>query len=434
MIQFPENFIWGAATAAYQIEGHPEESKRRLSDWSHWIRKRVMKPSGGGLAIQHMEHLDEDMALIHQLNLGAYRFSFNWATLHRGPGKFDRKTIDFYKTLLAKLHPVKAFATILHFTVPRWLAERGAWENPETAQEFANYTQMLVEEFGEHISHWITHNEPNIYLWFSYESGIWPPGYQNAWDRYLTAFQGLLLGHQLAYAAIKSKYPKAPVGFAQNLYHFEAEDDKAKIALYLRSQIHNYAFIEACSDMQALDFLGINYYTRFKYKFNPSASDSANPRMRSCIWAELMQLDSATNDLGWEIYPEGLYKVLKDPKLASMLGSRPIYITENGYSCLENKKHPGAKLERSLSRSASPDMEDSYRIEFIKAHLEACHRALSEGVNLQGYFYWSLLDNFEWALGMEPRFGLVHVDHKTYERKPKDSYRYYAQIAASGVL
>ncbi len=430
--KFPNNFIWGAATAAYQIEGHPDEAKRGLSDWSRW--KAVMKPTGKGLAVKHIEHLDEDIALIKNLNLGAYRFSFNWATLHRGPGVFDKEAIAFYKTLLAKLMPVKAFATIVHFTLPHWLAKRGGWEDPETAREYANYTQMLVDEFGDYISHWITLNEPNIFLWFGYESGIWPPGYKNAWDRYLTAFQGMLTGHKLAYELIKAQYPHTPVGFAQNLYHFEAEDELGAIGKYLRSQIHNYAFIEAAAEMGALDFLGVNYYTRFKYKFNPEAYDSANTKLRSKVWAELMPPELETNDLGWEINPEGLYKVLTAPKLKWILGDRPIYITENGYSCLEDKKHPGIHLKNSKSREALLDIEDSYRVDFIRQHLKACHRAIVDGVKLEGYFYWSLLDNFEWALGMEPRFGLVHVDQQSYKRSEKDSYKYYADIAKTNIV
>ncbi len=430
--KFPQGFIWGAATAAYQIEGNAEEAKRGLSDWSRWTK--ILKPSGNGLGVKHIEHLDEDIALIKNLNLGAYRFSFNWATLHRGPGQFDKEAIAFYKSLLAQLKPVKAFATILHFTLPSWIAKQGGWENPDTAKEFANYTEMLAREFGDSVSHWLTHNEPNIYLCFGYESGIWPPGYKNAWDRYLTAFQGMLTGHKLAYETIKNKYPQAQVGFAQNLYHFEAEDELGAIAKYLRSQIHNYAFIEACVEMNALDFLGVNYYTRFKYKFNPAAYDFADTKMKSGVWGELQKPELETNDLGWEIYPEGLYRVLTNSKLKWILGERPIYITENGYSCLEDKQHPAVQAARSMSRDTASDIDDGYRVKFIREHLRACHRAIEDGVNLQGYFYWSLLDNFEWALGMEPRFGLVHVDHKTYKRQLKSSYRYYAEICAQNAF
>ncbi len=433
--KFPDAFTWGAATAAYQIEGHVDESKLGLSDWSHWIRtNKVLKPTGDGHAVKHIEHLDEDIALIKELNLKAYRFSFNWATLHRGSGSFDQETIGFYKKLLAKLAPVKAFATIVHFTMPQWLAKNGGWENPETAKEFASYTEMLVREFGDSVSHWMTHNEPNIFLGFGYESGIWPPGYTNAWERYMTAFQGMLTGHKLAYEIIKSKYPKSQVGFAQNMYHYEADDELGVMAEYLRKEIHNYAFVEATLKMNALDFLGINYYTRFKYKFNPLANDAANPKIRSMIWGELMPPEHATNDLGWEINPAGLYKVLTDTKLNYLLDGRPIYITENGYSCLEDKKHPGIKAANSLSKDSESDIADSYRIEFIREHLKACHRAIASGVNLQGYFYWSLMDNFEWALGMEPRFGLVHIDHKTYKRNKKDSYKYYSEVCKSGQI
>lgn len=443
---FPKNFIWGAATAAFQIEGHPDEYSQKLSDWSKWIDRedKVLKPTNEGQAVRHFDHLEEDIKLMKKLKLKAYRFSFNWAALHRGPGEFDLKTLDFYKKLIDKLlddsegAAIEPFPTLIHFVLPEWLAKEGGWENPQTAYEFENYTKFLLEHFGSKITNWTTHNEPNIFLWFGYESGIWPPGHQNDFNRYLKAYQGLLLGHQLAYKAIKESNSKAKIGFAQNLYAFQtkAELEEAKLSdelfkdsssvpMAIRKQLHNYMFIESCAEINALDFLGINYYTRFAYDFNTQAKDSADTNMDSLVWAALENPSAKhhkeVNDLNWEIYPDGLKQVLVDQKLKNIIADIPIYITENGYSCLETKRNKA-------------DINDDYRISFIQKHLNAVHEAIDEGTNVQGYFYWSLLDNFEWALGMEPRFGLIHVDHKSFKRTPKDSYHYYQKICETNSL
>lgn len=440
-LKFPNKFTWGTATAAFQIEGHPEETLGQLSDWSEWITKKdkVLSPTGDGNAVNHYEHMMEDVELIRGMNNNSYRFSFNWARLHRGPGQFDENAAKFYDSLLDQLLQDKAgldkksriepYATIVHFAIPTWLAKEGGWENPNTANEFQKFTEFLVKRYGERIKFWMTHNEPNIYLGFGYESGIWPPGYSNDWNRYFKAYQGLLLGHQLAYKTIKEYSPNAQVGFAQNLYSYESKDESLHEKKWqsanampnaVRKQLHNYAFIESCIEMDTLDFLGVNYYTRFSYKLNPKAKDNADPNVDSSFWGELdPHTDSETNSLGWEIYPEGLYKVLTDKKLTTMLEGRPIYITENGYSHIETDKQ---------------DIEDEYRIKFIRDHLIAIHRAINEGANVRGYFHWSLLDNFEWALGMKPRFGLIHVDHSSFVRTKKSSYDYYAQIALNNGL
>ncbi len=457
-LKFPNNFLWGTATAAFQIEGHPEEYLAKLSDWSEWIDRtdKVLKPTNDGRAANHYEQMMEDVELMRGLNSNAYRFSFNWARLHRGPGSFDENTAKFYDSLLDQLlqenlNPTKRsrriepFATIIHFVLPNWLAKEGGWENPKTAHEFANFTKFLVQRYGNRIKYWITHNEPNIFLGFGYESGIWPPGYENDWNRYFKAYQGLLLGHQLAYKAIKEVNPRAQVGFSQNLYCFEKPQEhlytKAWQSLdacpnVIRSQLHNNMFIESCLEMDALDFLGVNYYTRFSYKLNPHAKDAANAKVDSAFWGELQKpVDgSLSNSLGWEIYPEGLYKVLTDKKLSKLLEGRPIYITENGYSHLENKPGTYAEALKTSENDFSKDIHDNYRIKFIRDHLIAVHKAIREGANIQGYFYWSLLDNFEWALGMDPRFGLIHVDQQNFTRTPKSSYRYYAEVAKNNGL
>lgn len=434
---FPKDFLWGAATAAFQIEGHPDECSQKLSDWSLWIDKKdkVFEPTNDGKAVDHWSHMPEDVALMADMNLNSYRFSFNWAALHRGPGDFDQKTIDFYHKLLAELESksIKPFATLIHFVLPQWLVEKGGWEHPDTAKEFANFAGKMAAEFAGKIDNWITHNEPNIFLHFGYISGIWPPGQENNWQSYLTAYQGILLGHQLAYDAIKEQDSKAQVGCAQNLYKFENASDFIAPTI-IKEHIHNHAFIQDCFDMGRLDFLGINYYTRMVYEFKAGSKDFANPGLESPLWSEIKEPEAETNALNWEIYPQGLCDLLLDEKLKRIIGDMPIYITENGYCHIE-----GAKADEGYSSfvdngNGDKDIDDQYRIEFIKSHLQAIQEAVSKGANVKGYFYWSLLDNFEWALGMRPRFGLIHVDHESFERKPKQSSEYYAKVIKANAI
>jgi beta-glucosidase len=478
-INFSKDFTWGAATAAYQIEGHPEEAKDKLSDWSIWRQEsgKVLAPDGAGLAVKHYEKLEEDLDLLAELKVDSYRFSFNWATLHRATGAFDKETTAFYRRLLdgLKARNIKPMATICHFTLPAWLYKDGAWTNFNTALEFENYTNYLLEHFGDDISLWLTLNEPNIYLGFGYESGIWPPGYENAWNKYFEAYQGMLSGHVLAYCAIKEYNPEHQVGFANNMYAFEAKeisvgelanegdnssnsaasrfangnhagsmqspDSKAsninnnsigemnaemkarrvaalnKVPVSLRKQIHNYSFIESALETGTLDFLGINYYTRFRYEHQFGVNDPANPDLISNLWGKLDEFEAQRNSLGWETYAKGLKDILVDPKLKFLLGNRPIYITENGYSHIEDEP--------------ADNLNDQNRVDYINQHLSAVSEAICEGANVQGYYYWSFIDNFEWALGMAPRFGLVHVDQKTFKRTPKASFRHYAKLHES---
>jgi len=461
--KFPENFLWGTATAAFQIEGHPEEYAKKLSDWAYWIDRtdKVKAPNGAGYAVKHYEHLVEDLHLINDLGAGAYRFSFNWAALHRAPDQFDEATVDFYHRLLDGLK-VKPFATLVHFVLPNWLAEAGGWENPNTACEFNNFVKFLLENFGDKISHWITFNEPNIFLGFGYESGIWPPGKVHDYNGYFRAYQGMLTAHELAYKSIKEYNPTHQVGFSQNMYYFETASDESddyqsnfnssensaleqqprkkrinldKIPVLIRNQLHNYSFIEACLEMDSLDFLGVNYYTRFTYKFSTSAKDPANPELDSLLWGDLQKPENAKyNSLAWELYPEGLYRVLSSDKFRKLLADTPIFITENGYCHIETNS-ANANLSTSIEDEEKfKDLDDTYRIDFINEHLAALLKAIEAGVNVQGYFYWSLIDNFEWALGMNPRFGLIHVDLDSYARTPKASYYHYSKICKTNTI
>ena len=454
VLNFPNKFFWGSATAAFQIEGHPEEYLAKLSDWSEWIDRedKVLRPTNDGMAVNHYEHMHEDIELIRGMNNNSYRFSFNWARIHRGPGEFDENALQFYESLLDKLDqknkrvedrktPIEPFATLVHFVLPNWLAKAGGWENENTAREFEQFTKKILEKFGNRIKYWVTHNEPNIFLGFGYESGIWPPGKENDWAGYMQAYQGLLLGHQLAYKAIKNYDSRNQVGFAQNLYYFQAVKEEDLVPNIVRSQMHNYAFIESCKQMGCLDFLGVNYYTRFSYKLNSHAKDATRPDLSTSLWGELQDMEELypgqieKNNLGWEIYPEGLFRVLTEKRMKDLLDGIPVYITENGYCHIENNE--SLDLTGSIKETqgkSDDDKVDPYRIKFIKSHLIAIHKAIQAGVDIKGYFYWSLLDNFEWALGMKPRFGLIHVDHQSFNRTPKSSYYYYAEIAKNNGL
>lgn len=463
-MEFPKNFKWGVATAAFQIEGHPEEYSKKFSDWAIFLDEkkpdgsyRVMRPSNDGKAVDHWSHMEEDIKLLYELGVNSYRFSFNWAAIHRAPGEFDSETLDFYKRLFAELkkYNIEPYPTLVHFTLPAWLYEKGGWESPETAYAFEEYTQKILEEFaGEKnasepvIVNWTTHNEPNIYLFFGYEVGIWPPAYENDWNRYFQAYQGMLLAHGLAYEAIKEHNPKHQIGFAQNLYDFQTLGEGSDIVpTTIRAHLHNYAFVQDAFDIGALDFLGVNYYTRVVYEFNSKPFNLINPSVKSDLWGEMknprdVSPEAEITDLNWEVYPEGLYKALSDPKLKRIIGDMPIYISENGYCHIEGASagESYSSFETNFGEDGTEqlnpnlDLDDQYRIDFIKSHLKQASRAIADGVNLQGYFYWSFLDNFEWALGMSPRFGLVHVDHKSFKRTKKASFKYYSSLASGSAV
>lgn len=454
-MSFPGGFLWGAATSHFQVEGHPKEIADRLSDWAIWTAEsgRILDNSTADKACEFYTRYQDDIALIKQLNLNAFRISFNWPALLKGPRgnrngqrELDPIQVEYYRTLLGALKSqgVSTFATLFHFTLPDFLAASGGWENPLVAEEFEHFSKLCAEAFGDLVDYWITINEPLAYAYQSFIAGSWPPGKKL---EYITAFRvvrHMLEGHARAYHAIKAVLPDSLISYTMHWRPFVPKNRINPfdyVTRYFRDFVFNHLFPDAVQTgvlrfpfpissnpavaaisgridglVNTCDYLAINYYTRelcqFKFVWPLDLFGERSTK------SEL-----ATNDMGWEVYPDGLFDLLTIDTLPYQKnlsgGQRPIMITENGYA---------ATFEAELSEG-DWSLLDHTRVSYLIAHLKAIHRAIAKGVDVRGYLYWSLLDNFEWAEGLRARFGLVRVSYPTQERILRESARVYGQIA-----
>ncbi|MBI3894089.1 MAG: family 1 glycosylhydrolase [Candidatus Wallbacteria bacterium] len=426
---FPAGFLWGTATAAHQVEGNNSNS-----DWWDWeqVPGHIKHNDHSGLADDHYHLFAADLALARDLGNNAYRFSVEWARLEPEEGRFDEREAAHYRAVLeaCKANGLTPIVTLFHFTLPRWLAAKGGWLSPSTPALFARYAAFAAARFGDLADLWCTLNEPVVYLGAGYLKGVFPPGILDL-RQALIVMENLARGHALAAKAIKEHDRKSlakngPPAVVTIAHHMRVFDPARSwhpidiVATRVVDYIFNKAFLDAITrgrlyfnipgfprvdvvipgGKHSLDILGINYYSRDLIKFNPRSpllSDQLHPR------------DAQLTDLGWEIYPEGLYRLLvgtwKDYGL-------PILVTENGIA----------------------DGSDSKRSEFLRQHLQAMARAMKDGVPVLGYLHWSLLDNFEWAEGFWPRFGLYSVDYATQQRRPTKAAEVYRQIIGAGKI
>ena len=392
---FPKNFYWGASTSSHQVEGHT------INDWTEWEnsaeRLAFLKSEGlveefglenflSGKAADHYNLYKDDFKLAQELGHNATRISLEWSRIEPEEGKFDEKELQHYKEVILHLRElgIEPFVTLWHWTNPIWLKNKGGWAHKKVVQYFARYTQKVIEVLGEYVTFWLTLNEPEIYTANSYLTGLWPPQQKSLWQ-YFKAFRHLIRAHRKAFTTIKQLHPSAQVGIAKNNIHFEPYQNK--FLNYFVVKISHYwwndYFLKAIKNEQ--DFIGLNYYFRNIMDFTQVKNDN-----------------KIVSDLGWELHPEGIYHVLKDLKKYG----KPVYITENGLA----------------------DSNDTHRSWFIEQTIWQLRRAIEEGVDLQGYLHWSLLDNFEWDKGFRARFGLIEVDFKTQERKVRASAEKYREI------
>jgi beta-glucosidase len=431
---FPDGFLWGAATSSYQIEGATGEDGRGESIWDRFCKTpgNIADGSDGSIACDHYHRFEGDVALMRELGLGAYRFSMAWPRIFpTGSGPVNDKGLDFYKRLCdaliaAKIEP---FCTLYHWDLPQALEDEGGWRSRSTAQRFADYAHEVSLALSDRVKFWITHNEPWCTAVLGHKRGIHAPGIKDH-AASLIAAHHVLLSHGLALPAIRANVPGAEVGAALNLTQaMPASDRPEDIDAFRRldgtynrwflDPLHgrgypgdilrdlkrrDVAFELAEADLDVIatpaDFLGINYYTR----------SVCHDRAREGPPAEREQ-----TEMGWEVYPEGLYQVL----LRVHLDYRPrrIFITENGASYSDGPDGSGT-------------VDDQRRIQYLKSHVEKAADALRAGVPLVGYFAWSLLDNFEWGHGYAQRFGMIYVDYATQHRIPKQSARWYRDLIA----
>ncbi|MBM3270052.1 MAG: glycoside hydrolase family 1 protein [Candidatus Sericytochromatia bacterium] len=372
-LEFPDGFLWGAATAAHQVEGGID------NDWTHFERqpRAIKNGDRSELGVDHYRRFDADFGLAADMGHNAHRLSIEWARIEPARGHYDRSEIDHYHEVIASLRKrgLEPFVTLHHFTNPRWVADQGGWLEDRTVDDFVRYAAFMGKEFRGAVRFWITINEPNIYACHSYVTGTWPPR-RHSFPAAMRVLSQLSRAHLGAYRALREADPAARIGYSQNLMTFApfacwSPVDRAFVRL--SDRLFNRSVLDVVHG--ALDFIGVNYYTRAHLRF---------PRV-------ILALAGAPrNDLGWEIYPDGLYEALKLAGEYARPRGIPVYVTENGID----------------------DRLGERRSAYLVDHLRAVHRAVSEGVDVRGYIHWTLMDNFEWAEGYAPRFGLFYVDRE----------------------
>jgi beta-glucosidase len=427
---FPKSFTWGVATSAFQIEGAAAEGGRGPSIWdtfSH-TQGKTIDGSNGDVACDHYHRFEEDIAHIASLGLDAYRFSISWSRVQAlGYGDWNEQGFDFYDRLLQCIesHNLKAHVTLYHWDLPQGLQDLGGWLNRDTATHFAHYAKEVAKRFGNRVVSIATHNEPWCSANLGYGNGQFAPGVVDPVAA-LQVSHHLLLSHGLAIQAMRSVNAKAQLGIVLNQFtadpatDSQADQDEAKWE-YARSvqwfmdpifkghypqialtRMDLSQFIVGDDDMkiihQKMDFLGINYYSR-------SFVSTEKP-------PQLPPAKLGLTDMGWEIYPDGLSELLIGiHREYKSYGLPPVFITENGMAVAD--------------QIVDGKITDQARIDYLQMHLAAVAKAMAAGVDIRGYFYWSLLDNFEWNSGYLRRFGLIYVDYQTQKRSLKDSAFWY---------
>ena len=397
---FPKDFLWGAATSSHQTEGNNN------NDWTDW-EKNKKTPFISGEACRHYDLFEEDFQIAKSLNHNCHRFSVEWSRIEPEKGVFDDSQINHYKDALNSLKQknIKTVLSLHHFTNPLWFIKLGGWLDKNSSDLFQRFTEKIIQDLGENIDYWITINEPNIYAYNSYLSGIWPPGEKNPFLA-KKVLENMALAHKKAYQLIHARSKQKPlVSIAHHMRVFSGYPKTIAPLNSIAAKTVDYFFNDFFLNKikHNLDFIGLNYYTRDFIRFKISKPENLFIDIEKPILPE-----TGKNSLGWEIYPEGLFKIASRLKKYKL----PILITENGI-CIE---------------------DDSRRWDFISSHLKQIEKALSDDINIIGYLYWSLVDNFEWEKGFAPKFGLVEIDYNNFSRKIRQSALKFAQVCRKNSL
>ena len=437
MIRFPDGFLWGAATSAYQIEGSPLADGAGPSIWHRFSHTpgRTANNETGDVACDHYRRYADDVTLMRTLGLNAYRFSISWSrVLPEGRGRVNRAGLAFYDRLVDSLlaAEIQPNVTLYHWDLPAALDDRGGWLNPDIASWFADYANVMYAALDDRVAMWATLNEPWVVTDGGYLQGVLAPGHRSLFEAPIAA-HNLMRAHAAAVASYRA-VGKQRIGIVVNLEPKYPASDRsddmeatARADAYMNRQYLDPALLgrypdelreifgeawpeHASAELDSLrepvDFVGVNYYTRSVTKHDVLAVPVRAGRVE--------QPRHAYTETGWEVYPDGLTDVLK--WVTGRYGRIPIYVTENGAAFYD----PPQAIDGAI--------DDPLRVAYYRSHLRAAHRALCDGVDLRGYFAWSLLDNYEWSLGYSKRFGLVHVDYATQRRTPKASARFYAEV------
>lgn len=460
-LEFPADFWFGSATASYQVEGAANEDGRGRSIWDTFSHTpgRVLNGDTGDVADDHYHRLDADLDLMKSLGLEAYRFSIAWPRIQpSGRGEANEKGLAFYERLVDGLiaRGIRPIATLYHWDLPQSLEDEGGWTNRATAYAFADYARIVGERLGDRVAIWTTLNEPWCAAYLGYSSGEHAPGHRNGREA-LTAVHHLNLAHGLAIAALRDVVPGDPqFSVTLNLQVNRPEGETGAQAVHKADVIANRVFLDpmlngrypdAIRDFtrditdwsfvedgdlelirQPLHVLGVNYYNTGRVRMRdgepaPTPDDATEGGGTVAPGAndvEFLPQPGPYTEMGWNIEPAGLEDLLVS--LHEEFPQLPLMVTENG-AAFDDELVTDAAEQRAV--------HDVDRVDFLRRHFAAAHRAMQRGVDLRGYQVWSLMDNFEWAFGYTKRFGIVHVDYKTQERTPKDSALWYAQLIAS---
>lgn len=435
---FPKDFLWGAATASYQIEGAVNEDGRGECIWHRFSHTpgKIVGNDNGDRACNHYHLYEDDVKLMQGLGLDAYRFSVAWARiLPEGTGAVNPAGLDFYDRLVDSLlqAKIRPFLTLYHWDLPQALQDRGGWANPDSVKWYADYTAILTERLGDRVKDWITINEPWVVAFLGNLMGIHAPGIKDPVTAYKVAHH-VLLAHGAAVPVVREKVADAKVGITLDLAYFQPASDSEEdvAAAYREDGFKNRWFLDPVFkghypadmveflaphleglDLESIsaaavetDFIGINYYTRNVI----AASEDGFLKSRTVP----ADPDNIT-DIGWDIYPDGLRDLLV--RVKDEYGDPVIYVTENGSAYDDPDPVDGL-------------VEDPKRQAYLAAHVDAVKQAIARGARVNGYFVWSLLDNFEWAEGYAKRFGVVHINYDTFERTHKSSALYYKERIA----
>lgn len=436
---FPKGFLWGAATAAHQIEGSPLADGAGPSIWTRFAHTpgMVLNDDTGDVACDHYRLWKDDVRLMRELGLQAYRFSVSWSRiLPDGTGRVNQPGLDFYSRLVDELlaNGIEPLLTLYHWDMPAALDDRGGWLNRDCADWFADYGNVLYRALDGRVKKWVTLNEPWVITDGGYLHGALAPGHRSRYEAPI-ASHNLMRAHAAAVQAYRTE-GKHEIGLVVNLEPKYAASDlaediaaAARADAYMNRQYLDPALLGNYPDelreifgdawpewpaedfaliKQPLDFIGVNYYTR-----NVTEARVSYPLNAGHVKQPL----STYTETHWEVFPQGLSDTLKWVK--QRYGDIPMYITENGAAFFDPPVAEGGRIR------------DPLRIDYLQKHLSAVHDAIEAGCDIRGYMVWSLLDNMEWSLGYSKRFGVVHVNYATQERTPKDSARWYSEVIAS---
>ena len=442
---FPRGFLWGAATSAYQIEGASREDGKGESIWDRFthVAGKVADGSDGDVACDHYHRYREDVALMKALGLGAYRFSIAWPRIQpSGAGAVNPKGLDFYSRLVDALLDagIEPWATLYHWDLPQALEDAGGWAARDVAHRFADYADIVGRALGDRVRSFATLNEPQVFCIFGYFTGTHAPG-RIDFSSYIAATHHANLAHGLAVRALRAAASDVRVGIVQQVFpvHPQSKSDADVVAARRVDGIFNRWFLDPvlCGSYpkdiaelfsflpspiepgdfdvitESLDFLGINHYTRQFARHDPGL-----PLLEFAVDLAHREPGSEYTDMGWEVHPPSFGEVLA--RLRTEYDNPLVYVTENGAATPESVDAAG--------------VHDPMRQRYLSTYMEELAAQMAKGSRVGGYFVWSLLDNFEWALGYEKRFGIVHVDYATQTRTVKDSGRFYASVIAANGL